>query len=142
MIQITPAISIDESEIQEEFIRSSGPGGQNVNKVSTAVQLRFDAVHSPSLPDGVRARLISLARNKLNKEGILIIEARRFRTQGSNRQDAVERLVELIRKAAQIPVVRRKTRPTLASKERKLETKHHHAEAKRLRGPAKDTNGE
>jgi ribosome-associated protein len=142
MIQITPSISIDESELHEEFIRSPGPGGQNVNKVSTAVQLRFDAVHSSSLSDNVRERLISLARKKINKEGVLIIEARRFRTQGANRQDAVDRLVELIRKAAQKPVIRRETRPTLASKERKLETKHHRAEAKRLRGSANDMNGE
>jgi ribosome-associated protein len=133
MIQITPTISINESEIQEEFIRASGPGGQNVNKVATAVQLRFDVANSPSLPDEVRQRLISLARGRVTEKGVLIIEARRFRTQGANRQDAIERLVEWVRKAAQKPPIRHKTRPTLASKKRRLETKHRHAETKNLR---------
>ena len=133
MIQITSNIAIDEGEIKEEFIRSSGPGGQNVNKVATAVQLRFDVVNSPSLPDEVRERLISLARSWTTDDGVLIINARRFRTQGRNRQDAFERLMELIRKAAEKPKRRRKTRPTLASKMRRLEDKHHRAEAKILR---------
>lgn len=133
MIQITPAIAIDEGEIQEEFIRASGPGGQNVNKVATAVQLRFDVAHSPSLPDDVRQRLVRLAGQRMTDEGVLIIEARRFRTQARNRQDAVDRLVALIRKAAKKPRPRRKTRPTPASKKQRLEAKRHRGEIKRLR---------
>ena len=133
MIQITPAIAIDENEIREEFIRASGPGGQNVNKVNTAVQLRFDVTHSPSLPEDVRKRLISLARGYITGQGVLIIDARRFRTQAANRQDAINRLIELIRKAAQKPRIRYKTKPTLASKRRRLENKSHHAMTKQLR---------
>ncbi|MBW1709115.1 MAG: aminoacyl-tRNA hydrolase [Deltaproteobacteria bacterium] len=133
MIQITPAIKINESEITEEFIRSSGPGGQNINKVATAVQLRFDVVHSPSLPDDVRQRLIKLAGKKLTEDGVLIITARRFRTQERNRQDAVDRLTAMIRKAAEKPKRRRKTRPPLASKERRLEDKHRRSAAKSRR---------
>ncbi len=133
MIQITPAIAIDEGEIQEEFVRASGPGGQNVNKVATAVQLRFDVAHSPSLPDDIRQRLASLAGRRMTEEGVLIIEARRFRTQARNRQDAVDRLVALIRKAAQKPLPRRKTSPTQASKRQRLETKRHRGEIKRSR---------
>jgi ribosome-associated protein len=134
MIQITPTITIDESEIQEHFVRASGPGGQNVNKVATTVQLRFDVANSRSLPDEVRKRLISLAGNRITEDGVLIIDARRFRTQGRNREDAIDRLVELIRSAAQIPKYRRQTRPTLASKTRRLETKRRDAGIKRARG--------
>ena len=133
MIQITSSIAIDESEIQEEFIRSSGPGGQNVNKVATAVQLRFDVANSPSIPDEVRERLISLARNRITEDGVLIINARRFRTQGRNRQDAIERLAGLIRRAAEKPRSRRKTKPTLTSKMRRLDGKHYRAEKKKSR---------
>jgi len=135
MIQVTRTIAIDESEFQEQFIRASGPGGQNVNKVATAVQLRFDVANSPSLTDHVRERLIRLAGSRITEEGIIIIDARRFRTQVRNRQDAIDRLVGLIRKAAQVPAVRRKTTPTLASKRRRLETKRRRSEAKRLRRP-------
>jgi ribosome-associated protein len=134
MIQVTPNIAINEDEIHLEFIRSSGPGGQNVNKVATAVQLRFDVAHSPSLPDEVKERLISMTQGRITEKGELIIEAQRYRTQGTNRRDAIERLLELIRKAAYKPPIRHKTRPTLASAKRRLETKHRRAETKKLRG--------
>jgi ribosome-associated protein len=133
MIRITGTITIDEKEIHEQFIRASGPGGQNVNKVNTAVQLRFDVAHSRSLPEDIRERLTRLGGKRMTKEGYLIIDARRFRTQEQNRQDAVARLVGLIRQAAQRPQIRKRTRPTLASKERRLESKHRRSKIKELR---------
>jgi len=133
MIHITPTIAIDESEIQLEFIRASKPGGQKVNKVATAVQLRFDAGNSPSLPDDVRERLVRLAGRRITQDGVLIIKAQRFGAQDRNREDAIDRLIELIRKAAEKPKTRRRTRPTLASKRRRLESKRRRGETKRVR---------
>ena len=133
MIQISGTIMIDKGEIHQQFIRASGPGGQNVNKVATAVQLRFDVAHSPSLPEDVRERLTHLAGKRITREGLLIIDARRFRTQEQNRQDALARLVDLIREAAQRPKIRKRTTPTLASQERRLESKHHRSKIKHLR---------
>jgi ribosome-associated protein len=133
MIRVTDAMFIDEREIAESFIRASGPGGQNVNKVATAVQLRFDARHSPSLPEDVRRRLERLAGRRLTQDGVIVISAQRFRTQERNRADALDRLVGLIRKAAEPPVPRRPTRPTLASRHRRLENKNRHSTTKKLR---------
>lgn len=133
MIYITKNIWIDENEIQEDFIRASGPGGQNVNKVSTAVQLRFNVKNSPSLPMYVKKRLMEIAGHRLTGDGVLIIDARRYRRQELNRQDALNRLKEWIRKAAQKPKKRIKTRPTLESKRRRLDAKRHHSEKKQFR---------
>jgi ribosome-associated protein len=132
MIQITDTITIAENEIQEEFVRASGPGGQNVNKVSTVVQLRFD-IHNSSLSEAIRERLLHLAGRRVTTEGILIIEARRFRAQEYNRQDARNRLVALIRKVVEPPKPRQKTKPTLASKTRRLESKRHRGQIKKIR---------
>jgi ribosome-associated protein len=123
MIRINAALSIDEREIEESFIRASGPGGQNVNKVSSAVQLRFDARRSPSLPEDVRARLMRLAGSRLTRDGVLIINAQRHRTQARNRAEALGRLVELVRRAAVAPRPRRATKPTKAARERRIEAK-------------------
>jgi ribosome-associated protein len=133
MISITPSISLDDSELDERFIRSPGPGGQKVNKVSTAVQLRLDVRSSASLPEQVKRRLVRLGGQRVSNEGVLMIEAHRFRTRERNREDALERLVELIRKAAYQPKLRIKTKPTRASKERRLESKRRRSQAKRLR---------
>jgi ribosome-associated protein len=120
VIRITDAIALDERELEERFIRASGPGGQNVNKLATAVQLRFDVRHSPSLPAPVRARLEKLCGNRLTNDGVLVIAAQRFRTQERNRQDALDRLIDLIARAAVAPKPRRPTRPTAGSRERRL----------------------
>ena len=133
MIRVTDTITLDEREISEEFVRSSGPGGQNVNKVSTAVQLRFSVAGSPSLPEEVRVRLMKLAGKRVTSEGILVIEAQRFRTQLRNRQDAIQRLVDLIRKAAEKPRLRRRTKPSAGSKERRLEAKRMRSRIKKQR---------
>jgi ribosome-associated protein len=133
MIRVTAHISIAERELEESFIRSSGPGGQNVNKLATAVQLRFDVRRSPSLPEEARARLETLAGKRLTREGVLVITAQRHRTQERNRQDALDRLIELIRQAAVRPVPRRPTRPTKGSRERRIESKKRRGGVKRLR---------
>ncbi len=134
MIQITPTLAIGESEVRISFVQASGPGGQNVNKVSTAAQLRFDVAHSPSLPEDVRRRLVRLAGKRMTADGVLLIDARQFRTQERNRQDALDRLVNLIREAAEAPRPRRKTRPPKESKRRRLEAKRRRGQVKRLRG--------
>ena len=133
MIRVTDSISIDEAEISESFVRSSGPGGQNVNKLSTAVQLRFDVRHSPSLPNDVAVRLMRLAGRRMTKDGVLVLIAQNHRTQERNRAEAQERLVDLIRQAAVRPVPRRATRPTKASKQRRIETKKRRSGLKALR---------
>lgn len=133
MIQVTSTISIPDREVRFEYVRSSGPGGQNVNKVATAVQLRFDIGKSSALPPDVRQRLRRLAGKRVTEQGVLIIDARRHRTQERNRHDATQRLIDLIRKAAVRPVVRRKTRASWASRERRLTEKQRRGNVKRLR---------
>ncbi len=134
MIKITRTIAIEERELTFEFVRSSGPGGQNVNKVATAVQLRFAAMASPSLPERVKERLPKVAGRRMTSAGVIVIDARRYRTQAGNRQDAVDRLVKLIKKAAARPKRRRATKPTRASRERRLASKKQRGRLKRDRG--------
>lgn len=138
MLRINAAITIPDSEITLTFVRSDGPGGQNVNKTATAVQLRFDAMHSPSLPEDVCRRLARLAGRRMTSDGILVIDARRHRTQKQNRQDALERLTSLLQAAVQAPRTRRPTKPSKASRRRRLETKRHRAGLKRSRRSVRD----
>ena len=135
MIQVNEDIVLDENEIQEEFVRSSGPGGQNVNRVATAVQLRFDIVNSASLSEDVRRRLMRLGGSRVTRDGVLIIDARRFRTQEQNRRDARERLINLVRKAAEKPKPRRRSKPTAASKRKRIEAKRRRSRIKQQRQP-------
>jgi ribosome-associated protein len=138
MIEITPSLSINEDEIQIDFIHSSGPGGQNVNKVATTAQLKFDISGSPSLPQDVKARLVKLAGNRMTKEGSLVIEAKRYRTQEQNRADAIQRLAHLIQKAAAEPRKRTPTRPSAAAQERRIRVKKRRGEIKRERRSSPD----
>ncbi|WP_431859294.1 alternative ribosome rescue aminoacyl-tRNA hydrolase ArfB [Azospirillum sp.] len=134
MIRVTHRISLDESELHEEFVRASGPGGQHVNKTETAVQLRFDVRNSPNIPDDVKARLAKLAGSRMTQDGVLIIQADGYRSQLRNREDALERLIDLIRDASVPPKPRRPTKPTFGSQQRRLEGKAVRSQVKKMRG--------
>lgn len=133
MIEVTPDIRIADDELSFSFVRASGPGGQNVNKVSTAVQLRFDAANSPNLPEAVRARALRLAGRRATTEGVIVLDARRHRTQERNRQDAIDRLVALLQRAAELPKPRTSTKPTRASRLKRVDDKRRRAAVKRAR---------
>jgi ribosome-associated protein len=139
-IQITPTLALDESEIHISFVQASGPGGQNVNKVATAAQLRFDVANSPSLPPEVRERLLAQAGKHVTRDGWLVIDARRYRTQERNRQDAIDRLIEWIRAATHKPKPRRRTKPSREARRRRLESKRRRSDVKRLRKPPSQEN--
>jgi ribosome-associated protein len=133
VLRITSSFQISEDELTFDFIRAAGPGGQNVNKVATAVQLRFDVWNNSSMPVDVKSRLVKLAGKRMTNEGVLIIEARRFRTQEQNRADATERLIALVQKSLEAPKPRRKTRPTTGSREKRLQSKKKRSDVKRIR---------
>ena len=137
-IRVTQDIVLDESEVDEQFVRAGGPGGQHVNRAATAVQLRFDVANSPSLPEDVRQRLLEQASGQINEEGVLLVEASRYRSQRRNRRDARERLTEMLREAARPPKVRRETRPTRASREDRMRDKRRRSETKRQRRSPED----
>jgi ribosome-associated protein len=138
MLKITPTLQLDENEPRFDYIRASGPGGQNVNKVAPAVQLRFDIINSHSLPSNIKGRLIQLAGNRVNADGVLLIEAKRYRTQQQNREDALQKLSELVRRASERPKKRTKTKPTRASNVARLKEKKRRGEIKRQRNESFD----
>ena len=140
MIEVSPTLTIDDAELEERFVRASGPGGQNVNKVATAVELRFDAAKSPKISDEVRERLRAIAGTRMTADGVLVIDARRHRTQAQNREDARQRLAELLRQAIVKPKRRRKTRPPKGAVEKRVQSKKRRAETKRGRGRVLDAD--